>query len=360
MDNLPVDVLRLIGSRLLARDRIFSRSVCRNWRSAIPVVPSPVPLTKSLMSFATMTRFPLLMYYGCEGSFYSFYHPVYNTTYVSPKIANAKIRFSKDGWLLMSQGQKEIFFFNPIINKQIDLPNVLDYSYNFTTISFSSLPTSADCTVFGVRHSSSTSISFNFIRRGEDTWTECTVKSSIEFIGSLNNPVFHNGLFYYLDRKGILGTFDPTQEGGEDGWTVLEKPKQPCNSIHRNYLFECDGELISVFLGQLGKWVKIFKLDAPTMTWRKLESLGDKMLFVSRTASFSATNSEQEVMGMENKIYFPTFNGKNGVFYSLNTCKFHTLGTGYNSDDFYGTTLKLLCTWIDPSFDTFDDEEFHW
>ncbi|KAM7469429.1 hypothetical protein LguiA_007612 [Lonicera macranthoides] len=370
MAYLPVDVLSLIGSRLLARDLIYFRSVCRAWRSVISPLPSSsVHFTKSITSsVSALVQFPLLMYSGCESSFYSFYHPICNTTYVleSPEIANAKIRFSKDGWLLMS-GSHEIFFFNPFTKKRIDLPNLPDGIYNCRSISFSSIPTLADCIVFGIMQSFLDYILFSFIRRGEDTWNTFRSTGNLDFWVSHNNPVFHNGVFYCLGKNGNLGTFDPQKAGeGEDedegahGWTVLAKPmEKPCNSIRQNYLVECNGDLIAVFVGHVGKWIKIFKLDSCMMVWRKVESLGDQNLFLSRSKSLSATK-QQEVLGMENKIFFPRFHRKNGIFYSLNTGRFHTMGTGYNSNDFYNTTTKMHCTWIQPSSQVSFDEEFHW
>ncbi|KAM7469661.1 hypothetical protein LguiA_007844 [Lonicera macranthoides] len=356
--NLPIDVLSLIGSSLLARDRVCFRAVCKRWQSVIPPVPCPIhESTESLTSTVDMVRFPLLMFSRCGGSCFSFYHPICNTTYVldSPEIANAKIRFSKDGWLLMSQGLKGIFFFNPFIKKRIDLPD-LPYTYSFEAISFSSLPMSPDCIVFGEIWTFDNSASFCFICHGEDTWNECTAEHKFDFVASHNNPVFHSGMFYYMDKNGKLGTFDPNNDSNH-GWTVFPKPEQvqPCNFVRKNYLVECNGELICVFEGHVGKWIRIFKLDDSAMTWSDIESLGDKMLFVSRTASFSAATkgSKQEVVGMENKIYFPRFHGKNSVFYSLKMNRFYTLGSGYNSDDFYNTTIKMDCTWNEPSFDIF-------
>lgn len=71
------------------------------------------------------------------------------------------------------------------------------------------------------------------------------------------------------------------------------------------------------------------------------------MLFVSTTGYTTS-----QVVGMENTIYFPRFHEKSFVFYSLNTSTFHTMGSGYNCDNFYGTTIRTDSTWFEPSFDT--------
>ncbi|KAM7473816.1 hypothetical protein LguiB_021059 [Lonicera macranthoides] len=151
-------------------------------------------------------------------------------------------------------------------------------------------------------------------------------------------------------KDGNLATFDPKHSA----WAVLIKPEKPCTKIRRNYLVDCDGDLISVFEGHVGNAIEIFKMDYSAMAWRKAKSLGDKTLFVSTTGYTTS-----QVVGMENTIYFPRFHKNSSVFYSLNTSKFHTLGSGYNCDDFYGTMSRTDSTWFEPSFDKCP-KDFRW
>ena len=84
----------------------------------------------------------------------------------------------------------------------------------------------------------------------------------------------------------------------------------------QNYLVECDGELFSVFVGDMRKWVQVFKLNESKMTWIKVENLGNHMLYLSCSSSFSVM---AKTPGMENKIYFHIFCGQSMVFFSLET-----------------------------------------
>ena len=70
--------------------------------------------------------------------------------------------------------------------------------------------------------------------------------------------------------------------------TLLPSPKKPCISIKRSYLVEGNGDLFSVFEGPSGKYIEVFKLDRSSMSWQKVDSLEDEMLFVSCTTSLSA------------------------------------------------------------------------
>lgn len=69
--------------------------------------------------------------------------------------------------------------------------------------------------------------------------------NNIEFLASHTNPVFHRGVFYYLVEMGIwlLLTLNTVP------WTMLNKPEKSCTEIRRNYLVDCDGDLIFVFEG---------------------------------------------------------------------------------------------------------------
>ncbi|KAM7469403.1 hypothetical protein LguiA_007586 [Lonicera macranthoides] len=190
IDDLPVEVVSLIGSSLFARDRACFRAVCKTWRCSIPPAPRSVQLDE-------MVKFPH-MYMGCEGSLRQFYHPILNTTHFD----NAK------------QFEDSLF---------------------------------KRC----------------YTRRGQYIWNRITGCNNIEFLASHTNPVFHRGLFFCLGRNGNLATFDPKHSA----WTVLIKPEKPCTEIWRNYLVDCDGDLISVFEGHVGNAIEIFKMDYSVMAW---------------------------------------------------------------------------------------------
>jgi hypothetical protein len=80
------------------------------------------------------------------------------------------------------------------------------------------------------------------------------------------------------------------------------------------------------------------------MTWIRVESLGNYMLYVSCSSSFSV---KAKTPGMENKIYFPRFCGESMVFYSLETGKYHSIESK-DVVDFYSSREKMYCGWIEP------------
>ncbi|RHN72321.1 hypothetical protein MtrunA17_Chr2g0286391 [Medicago truncatula] len=74
---------------------------------------------------------------------------------------------------------------------------------------------------------------------------------------------------------------------GRRSWKELEEPQAPCNKYFNNFLVECDGNLLAVFEISLGKGVKVFELNESTMTWIKVESLENHMLFCWQNILFS-------------------------------------------------------------------------
>ncbi|XP_050221463.1 uncharacterized protein LOC126671720 [Mercurialis annua] len=358
---LPSELLSLISSTLSGPDTLNFNFVCKSWQSVSLLTPCTTQLIEPSKTLSDIPQFPLLLFLGRDDDrpVCNFYNALNNTAYTLnvPEIGNARVRFSKNGWLLMSRGDIEMFFLNPLTKQRIDLPE-LNTSYKFHGVSFSAPPTSSDCVVLGVYTGYLwDQLCITFIRHGETDWTCFELNEYSKFIISHSNPVFYDGLFYCLGRNGRLGTFDP-QKDDETGWTLLPSPENPCVSSRRNYLIECNGDLLSVFEGSSGKYIKVFKLDKQSMSWQKVDSLGDEtVLFVSRTTSFSAQSKAPRI---GNKVFFPRFRDGYCDFYSLVTNKFHCLKIDMARDDFYGTTEKLHCGWFEPNFQTHSDEELQW
>ncbi|CAL5361639.1 unnamed protein product [Camellia sinensis] len=312
--NLPSELLSLILSHLFLYDIKRFRNVCKTWQS-VPsqqVVPSPIhcPIAQSHW---------LLFFRGYKMPS-NFYSPLYGDTYqmaIPPELSGAVLRFSNNGWLLMSR----------------------------------------DCTVFGILGLFNDIAWFSSISRGEESWTWAKVNSNLNFQPSHTNPVFYNELFYCLGQDCNLGVFNPKEK--DSSWTVLDGPKKPrgCDSVYESYLMECDGKLLSVFVGNRGRGVSVYTLDESEMAWQRVTDLGSKMLFVSHSTSFSST---KVVEGMENKIHFPRFCGKDGVFYCLATSRYGSFGSNIRKKDLRGTEEQLHCSWIEPITGTYTEEELNW
>ncbi|KAL3511942.1 hypothetical protein ACH5RR_024659 [Cinchona calisaya] len=295
--QLPIELLTAILSRLSFENIARFRSVCKIWQ----FFPTPIPHQ------CPNNRSHWLMFNKQSTSTYHFANPSYKENYISdlPELSDALLRYSKDGWLLMSRGYYSIFFFNPFTKEEIDLPDI------------------------------------------PEKWTYLKIKTDLDFEPSNCNPVFYNGVFYCLARDGKLGIFDPNRK---ILWRVLHQPQPPfIDMVDESYLVECEGQLLSVFLDNHGKMVSLYRLDKLQTSWKTVKNLGDKMLFLSHCSSFAVKNDD----GMENKIYFPRFDeGGNGImFYCLKTRMFQTFGRKFSSKNLYGIEKKLHCCWITPSFE---------
>ncbi|KAG1332020.1 putative F-box/kelch-repeat protein [Cocos nucifera] len=258
------------------------------------------------------------------------------------------LRFSRNGWVLISEGDYSLFIINPFTGTVIDLPELDESWYCYNGISFSSQPTSSDCVVFGIGGINSTYVYMSLWRQGDDAWTNLWYDNNLPFYVANNNPVFHHGLFYCLGKYGNLGVFNPM----DMTWTVLDRPK-PIHSVVNEersmedcYLVESNGELLSVFNGNNAKPILVFRLDKSKMTWRKVYNLRNETLFLDVRTSLSVQAPRKE---FESRIYFPRFSKddhRKGVYYSMRGREYYP--------KFYGVKEPVDCIWIEPSL--YDDE----
>ncbi|KAI3975182.1 hypothetical protein MKX01_020583 [Papaver californicum] len=339
------DFVWLVSHHLHTLDYIHLRAVSKRYRAILNLKRS-----SSAGTFQTTDLSPWL-----------FVNPLHNNEKYLMNIPEmckgSRIRFSKDGWLLMSNSLK-LLFHNPFTRSSIKLPDLPDNYDNiirsrFSGISFSSLPTSSDCTVFAFDKPLGDNVSIFFIKRGEEHWRYVSFdgtystpnKKLVEFDTGLNNPVFYNGAFYCLDLNGALGV--SKQENGIISWEVLAMlPRPNCEFIYESYL--CEGKLLCVLLGHLGKWVRIFRLSNTRMVWVEVENLGQHMLCVSITSCISAVAPTSQ---MKNKIYFPRLSHEEGIlFYSLDSGIYHCVGSRHSAKDYRDSKEMLWCSWIEPNW----------
>ncbi|CAK8531067.1 unnamed protein product [Lathyrus sativus] len=252
---------------------------------------------------------------------------------------NSESCYSKDGWLLMVSVNKEFqVFFNPFTKQMLPLSHKI--IENTSCFGMSHSPTSSECVTVHM-NKEFLSNTEGFLQHLWDRSRGLFSFKDKEFHVYNVSPAFHNGLFYFLSRTGNLAVVEATTE--HYNWKVLKEPQAPCNTCFNNFLVECDGNLLSVFESPMAKGIQVFKLNESTMTWIKVESLKNHMLFVGKT-SFSAVAN---IPGMENKIYFPRFYGQNFVFYSLETNNYHT----FQNDqviNFHHVREHLTGVWIQP------------
>ncbi|KAL6988283.1 hypothetical protein U1Q18_014033 [Sarracenia purpurea var. burkii] len=343
LSDLPDDLLSLILSNLFARDYITFRAVCKSWNS-ISTIPRPLKLPIDF----PLSQCPYLMFFHGRTHSFNFFHPICNAAYQTeiPELSNVQICFSKNDWLLMSQGFRTVFFFNPFTKARIDLPDIPEEAaYGFISMCFSSPPTSPDCVVVGFT-SVGYSVDIGTFKFGGDEWTVVNYDNGDRSFQALRcPPVLCNGSYYFLGDSGELGVYDPTDDEGEGSWDICGKPSQKLKNSQQGYIVESDGDLLSVFIANEGSRVYVLKRDFSNNSWRKVESLGDKMLYLCIRTSLAETAM---VKGAGNKIYLPMFYGNEGVFYSLATRKFHCFSGTYCGNNLYDTKHMKHCAWVKP------------
>ncbi|PIA34166.1 hypothetical protein AQUCO_03800028v1 [Aquilegia coerulea] len=341
--DLPKELLELVFSSLSLGDCIRFRLTCKSWISITPILHTNCLPNAFEWGYQ---EGPWLMSFLRNKGACKLYHPIYSDVYTMniPELAGATIRSANYGWLLMSQGELSFFFLNPFTMETIELPD-MERGYLFTGMSFSSPPTSADFVVIGYLGSL-----ISVYRKGQETWCDYELDAKWEFAASPCSPAFCDGIFYCLSKNGKLGLFDPTAITEESQWKIIPKSQLfPYSDVSsytncvKIFIVEYDGEILSVFVGYLGKSVLIYKLNRREMKWERLESLDDKVLFLSHTASMLLP---ARLKGIENRIYFPGFHDRDNMFYSLSTGKYHSFGSKHSCEDWINTCEHLHCTWI--------------
>ncbi|GLT56266.1 hypothetical protein SLA2020_293180 [Shorea laevis] len=209
---------------------------------------------------------------------------------------------------------------------------------------------------------SANTVSSCHIRRGQTAWiTHLHFSNCEEFFPCFSNPLFHKGKLFCLSaQEEKLRIFDPWDDR-LPYYNIYFPPYFTRN--WKCYLIDCNEDLLAVFEDFRGEWMHVYSLEKSERRsdWNIEESLGERMLFVSRTASVSATirgivSSSQ----LQNKVYLPRFKGEDGLFYSLSTRQLHSFGHGYMGEDFRGTKEHLNCAWIQTNFCQYSTEELNW
>lgn len=350
--ELPVELQESIAKRVpVGQDYMNFRAVCRTWRSIAPPC-------RWRYNASTTIPYPWLVLFQREKETFNFRDPrdngAYYLTITAPELSSdCVIWFAKDDYLLVSQGERSIFVFEPLTNKRIQLPDMAEYSC-MSSICVSTSPIhSENWVIFGFESSYPGSIFIYFLCSGRKKWVEEEVDNERPFRASRISPVYLDGSFYCLGQDGSLGVFKQIQPAGFS-WKIfsnaqqLKFPSTPC----WNFLVSVDEEglLLSVFVGNSGDWVHVYKRDKLESEWVKLSSLGHLMLFVNETSSLAVEAKEET---MSNKIYFPFFTKSKGnnLFYSLESGKFQSFDP---NDHLCGdlklndTTQSLHSAWIQP------------
>ncbi|XVF70662.1 hypothetical protein PTKIN_Ptkin11bG0180300 [Pterospermum kingtungense] len=343
--HLPLDILKLITENLYLVDYMNFRLACKTFREVAPHIQWRETTSFKLQSHSLP---PWLIFAdkGDTSTLHTFIDPKLGSRYlmnIPESLIGYEIRYSKEGWLLMSSKVlgDSMFFYNPFIKKTISvLPQTeLDVIVSF---GFSSSPTSPNCIIVGISY-----FSFAWFNPSRDEeWHEFWRDDYPNFNPTHSSPLYFNGAFHFLGQNGNLGVFWTEESNGElmGYWDVFETPTKPCKSFDHSYLLECDEYLYAVFVDNLGESIEVCRLNklGETMEWDEVRDIGNYMFFVSPSSSFSMV---AKTPGMENKIFFSKIKGNEIVYYCLRTGKYRTFGSEVAAN-FYNTTEYLCSSWI--------------
>ncbi|OMO85912.1 F-box protein [Corchorus olitorius] len=285
--QLRTEIQRLIVRTYLTSvyDWMNFRAVCKYWKSLI----SPVQWFLDHSGFPF--KYPWLMFPQGEGM-YSFYDPIANSircNFKIPKLEGCKIRFSNQGWLLVTKAPASIFFFEPFTRTKIEHPNLSENSrLEELDYCFSDTPTSSNWKIFGISHRRQNQMRACYLQSGDDDWSLLTLDSDTLPDPSFTNLVFDGKYFCYLGKHGNIVYFKIAEtgfrhyiEGGSSSLPYKDK-------YWRQFLVCYQSELLSVFIDQRKDLVKVFKYDfVCKRKWVDVtEKLDKEILYLSSTTCF--------------------------------------------------------------------------
>ncbi|KAF7831162.1 F-box/kelch-repeat protein [Senna tora] len=354
--DLPLDCQVMIADCLNLFDYRSFRATCRDFR----LIPK-LQYRQALQRFKrcpSSSKVWLLLSVN-DMSAFKFVDPVHGTSFlmsVPESLKGSVVRCSRNGWLLMSDRKSSMSFLNPFTNKIIKLSKTPIECASSYAMAFTSLPTSPDCIVLGCGAFPPTATSSKLRilpatpMGGPPNWIDASIERDAIFQINNSSPVFYKERFYLLGLDGKLSVLKCVHREDDLGfywiitWDILERLETPHKSFYQNFLLGCDGKLMSIFVGEMGEWLQIYSLDFTEMRWEKVESIGNYVIYVSRSSSVAI---EARITGTNNRIYFPRFHDNCILYYSLETRKFHSDGQS-TVESFYNTKEPLLATWIEP------------
>ncbi|PWA91887.1 hypothetical protein CTI12_AA058900 [Artemisia annua] len=347
--NIPLHVLETVMEFCVGVEYLKFRSTCKLCHLAAPLIL--FKNGKALEKYSLLS--PWLMVFDIHKGIITFTDPMFGDKYFIKAPQDLigeyfEIKCSRYGWLLILKGDHTMLLFNPFTGDIRTLPEVP----STRIFSFSAPPTSPDCMVVALTRRC---VSIHFVAAGEPYWHTVF----LDFDGDNYQFFTLNGLesldLYAMKANGELDIY---KEMGKEyySWerTVCPAPTSCCTSFRQSFLVRCEEHgFLQVIVGEFGESVEVFKFNDATQEWVKIDGLGKHMIFIS---SVSPICIKAKIPEMENKIYFPRLSSPKGnmVFYSLETCRYHTFNNKHiqeNFGDFFGTRwLAAPHAWIEPNW----------
>ncbi|KAF1865315.1 hypothetical protein Lal_00004689 [Lupinus albus] len=336
--ELPFEILESI-SKLFSfyTDYLRLRAVCHSWRSSLPKNPLHLP-----------TQLPCLML-----SPRAFFHlPNHKTHLLNLPEPSNGIRYcgSSHGWLVILDETPNVRLLNPVTRETLHLPELNTFpdvvSFSYSNIGREYLVTNPhggvhalnlsemrNCYVKKIVLSSSPCLqsgddfaafaivgkgqhNLGFCKKGNDCWG--FVMS--DELYCWEDVVYQNGLFYAVTKEGTIAVCD-IYGYGPPQVTVIQTtaPFEFCGDIYYVVFSGVDMLLVARILEQefdnnddggdeynlVYRTVgfDVFKMNWSEMKWEKIESLGDRVLFLGGNSSLCLIASDF-VGCLKDCIYF--------------------------------------------------------
>ncbi|XP_057491099.1 putative F-box protein At4g22180 isoform X1 [Actinidia eriantha] len=292
--GLPYDLLNMISKRLSLVDYLAFGGVCSSWRSSsvaqrAVVLASQPPLLVLVSVYAKRGCF---LFDISDGGTYKA---------MLPNVHGRSFWGFSCGYLIMRDKKFKISLVNLITRKELDFPTLPELYTGYITPDFRPVlaySTALSEFVLVVAHRFFPLL--HFCRFGDENWTVYGFVDEPWMIVDL--AVFY-GKIYFLTNRGRIGIFKMSPHPTLTLLTVKGSPNYLSCSLQ---LVISDGQLFMVDVCNVSR---VYKLDQSRteMEWMKMESLGDKALFLNYTQS-AIVNNPSMWGGQSNSIYYTLFN----------------------------------------------------
>ncbi|XP_058215586.1 uncharacterized protein LOC131326737 [Rhododendron vialii] len=181
---------------------------------------------------------------------------------------------------------------------------------------------------------------FYRLRGGECVWIkqDCTLvdpHSTTNQLIQFNHTIGFNGKFYALSLQGTLAVIEESDYRLQIIGLSKSRAVPSVPSMRfKEYLVESNGEILLVFLIVSRKSIRsvdnveVYRLRFDTLSWVKMEGIGDRTLFVGTNCCLSVNASE--VGCIRNCIYFSCQTVEGWWIYDMER---GSISPGWNSKD---------------------------
>lgn len=345
--ELHLDILVCIMGRLCFVDQIQFRAVCKNWRLVSGVRPiDKLPWVLTLNFNCKHDYYPITLYDPSSRVTYELGHEIDRSS--MPGFGRVQVcGAGKNGWLFVAEISPKIvcydsnfYLYNPFGDMASFVLPRLTGSRIRAAFGGTSDPTSKDCLFFAVHDvgEDQEGMRISTCRHGNSEWTS---HFTDERARELVIGVFYvKGIFYCVFKSGILGSFNPDTKT----WSLLITSENVNLVELRNLaafearVVESDGEVLLVYSKRDYKPWHIFRLDWLQMTWVKVVSLGERVLFLGDISFLYSANGE--IKDLADRIYYQGF--RKSYFYPIKS------GIGKLRSN---TLLRQSCKHYEPRSD---------